>query len=85
MLYLLPSAESYDVTLVAGVPVVAWAEVVGGGLLAGVLAGLELVSGELTESDLAAESPLLVDSLPAGLVVAAVVLVEDDLVRLSVL
>lgn len=71
--------------MVAGVPVVDWAGVLAGELLNGVLAGLELVSGELTESDLAAESPLLADSLPAGLEAVAVALVEDDLVRLSVL
>lgn len=76
-------------TEVAGVPVVTLADglagVLAGELFAGVLAGLELVSDELTESDLAAESPLLVDSLPAALVAAVVAPVDDDLVRLSVL
>ena len=71
--------------MAAGVPVVDWVGVLAGELLAGVLAGLELESGELTESDLAAESPLLDDSLAAGLEAVAVALVDEDLVRLSVL
>ena len=52
-------------TVVTGVLVDTWAGVLAGVLPAGVLVELELVSDELEESGLAAESPLLVDSPPS--------------------
>lgn len=78
-------AECYELAVVTEVLADVFDGVLVGALFAGALVEVVLVSAELEAAALVVESPLLAESLPLDVVVAAGALGDEDLERLSVL